>query len=49
VNLLYTLQRYALQLKNRLPAAPGHPERLDYKYERKASVSAFMFTEPKWG
>ena len=32
-----------------LPAALGHPVRLDYEYERKGSVSAFVFTEPKRG
>ena len=31
------------------PAAPGHPERYDYEYQRNGSVNHFMFVEPLRG
>lgn len=32
-----------------LPAKPGHPELIDYEYERNGTASIFMFTEPLSG
>ncbi|OLT63406.1 IS630 family transposase [Moorena bouillonii PNG] len=32
-----------------LPAKPGHPESVDYEYERNGTASIFMFTEPLSG
>jgi hypothetical protein len=32
-----------------IPAAPGHPARVDYEYERNGTAAIFMFTEPKAG
>jgi hypothetical protein len=29
-----------------IPATKGHPERVDYEYERKGTASIFMFVEP---
>jgi hypothetical protein len=32
-----------------LPAVPGHPERVDYEYERNGTAVNFLFTEPLAG
>jgi DDE superfamily endonuclease len=32
-----------------LPAAPGQPERIDYKYERKGTANLFLVFEPLAG
>jgi hypothetical protein len=32
-----------------IPAAQGHPERVDYEYERKGTASIFLFAEPLSG
>jgi len=32
-----------------IPASKGHPERVDYEYERKGTASIFMFAEPLSG
>jgi DDE superfamily endonuclease len=32
-----------------IPASKGHPERVDYEYERKGTASIFMFAEPPSG
>lgn len=32
-----------------LPAIPGHPESVDYEYERNGTANIFLFTEPLAG
>lgn len=32
-----------------LPAQPGHPEAIDYEYERNGTATIFLFTEPLAG
>jgi hypothetical protein len=32
-----------------LPAKPGHPESVDYEYERNGTANIFLFTEPLAG
>jgi hypothetical protein len=32
-----------------LPAKPGHPEAIDYEYERNGTATIFLFTEPLAG
>ena len=32
-----------------IPAGPGHPERVDYEYERGGTANVFMFVEPLGG
>ncbi|HEX4608478.1 MAG TPA: IS630 family transposase [Urbifossiella sp.] len=32
-----------------IPATAGHPERVDYEYERKGTASIFLFAEPLSG
>jgi hypothetical protein len=32
-----------------LPATPGHPESVDYEYERNGTANIFLFTEPLAG
>lgn len=32
-----------------IPAAPGHPRRIDYEYERNGTANIFMFVEPLAG
>jgi hypothetical protein len=32
-----------------IPAAPGHPARVDYEYERNGTATNFLFTEPLAG
>lgn len=32
-----------------LPAKPGHPESVDYEYERNGTANLFLFTEPLSG
>ena len=32
-----------------LPAQPGHPESVDYEYERNGTANIFLFTEPLAG
>ena len=33
-------------LRPHIPGTPGRPARIDYEYERKGVVSAFLFTNP---
>jgi len=37
------------ETRNKIAAAPGHPERIDYEYERNGTAAIFMFTEPLGG
>jgi hypothetical protein len=37
------------ETRNKLAAVPGHPERIDYEYERNGTAALFMFTEPLGG
>jgi len=37
------------ETRNKIAAAPGHPERIDYEYERNGTSAIFMFTEPLGG
>jgi hypothetical protein len=32
-----------------IPAGPGHPERVDYEYERNGTANLFMLCEPMTG
>jgi hypothetical protein len=32
-----------------IPAEPGHPERIDYEYERNGTANLFMVCEPMSG
>jgi len=34
------------EIRNKIAATPGHPERIDYEYERNGTAAIFMFTEP---
>ncbi len=34
------------EVRTRIPAKPGTPERYDYEYRRNGSVAGFMFVEP---
>jgi len=34
------------EVRTRIPAEPGQPERYDYEYRRNGSVAGFMFVEP---
>jgi len=34
------------EVRNKIAATPGHPERIDYEYERNGTAAIFMFTEP---
>lgn len=36
-------------IREPLPAAPGHPERMDYEYERNGTGNLFMMFEPLAG
>jgi hypothetical protein len=37
------------EVRTPLPAAPGHPERIDYEYERHGTGNLFMLFEPLVG
>jgi hypothetical protein len=34
------------ETRSKIAATPGHPERIDYEYERNGTAAIFMFTEP---
>jgi hypothetical protein len=37
------------ETRQSIPATPGHPQRVDYEYERAGTASIFMFAEPLAG
>lgn len=37
------------ELKQPLPAVPGHAKRVDYEYRRNGTVSIFVFVQPRGG
>ena len=34
------------ETRKTIPATPGHPERVDFEYERNGTANHFLFTEP---
>ena len=50
---LVTVDEQPVQLiketRSTIAATPGHPERIDYEYERNGTAAIFMFTEPLGG
>jgi len=37
------------ETRPKIPATKGHPQRVDYEYERNGTASIFMFCEPLGG
>jgi hypothetical protein len=37
------------ETRSKIAATPGHPERIDYEYERNGTAAIFMFNEPLGG
>jgi hypothetical protein len=44
-----TSKQLLSDVRNPLPAQPGHPQRVDYEYEREGVANLFMFFEPLAG
>jgi len=38
--------QFIKETRNKIAATPGHPERIDYEYERNGTAAIFMFAEP---
>jgi hypothetical protein len=44
-----TSKQLVEEMRLPIPARPGHPQRVDYEYERKGAANVFMFSEPLRG
>ena len=42
-------QQLVKEIKEKIPAEPGEPERYDYQYQRHGVANMFMFFEPLAG